>query len=87
MRRELVLQFQDPPVQQERLLRFQGQRVRRELVRPFLHSRTGPFDPFLHLHRFARIPWVLELLLRLYMRHLEFLSLLCLLAGRWVLEL
>ena len=53
---------------------------------PVLYSRKDPFLR-LHLHRFARIQWVLEILLRLYMRHLEFLSLLCLLAGPWVLEL
>ena len=55
--------------------------------RPLLYSRMVLFDPFLHLPHFARIPWVLELLLFLYMRHLQFLSLLCLLAGPWVLEL
>ena len=53
--------------------------------RPLLYSPTDPFDPFLHLPHFARIPWVLELLLILYMRHLQFLSLLCLLADPWVL--
>ena len=35
MRWELFLQFQDPPEQQERLLRFQGQLVRRELFLQF----------------------------------------------------
>ena len=54
--------------------------------RPLLHSQKDPLLR-LHLHRFARIQLVLELLLRLYMRHLEFLVLPCLLAVPWVLEL
>ena len=55
--------------------------------RPLLYSQKDPYDPFLHLHRFARIQWVLELLLRLYMRHQNFPLLLRLLFDPWVLEL
>ena len=54
---------------------------------PLLYSRMDPFDPFLHLHRFARNQWVLEILLRLYMRHQNFPLLLRLLFDPWVLEL
>ena len=57
------------------------------LGRPLLYSQKDPYDPFLHLHRFARIQRVLELLLRLYMRHQNFPLLLCLLFDPWVLEL
>ena len=55
--------------------------------RPLLYSQKDPYDPFLHLPHFARIPWVLELLLRLYMRHQNFPLLLRLLFDPWVLEL
>ena len=51
-----------------------------------LYNRKDLFLP-LHLHRFARIQWVLELLLRLYMRHQNFPLLLRLLFDPLVLEL